>query len=137
MTPRIATVGVLAIRNNQVLLVKHGEAAHHVLGVYGLPGGRLDNGESLLNAAAREFQEETGLTPNKLSMVQLPTIYEADILRRNGEILPTSWNVFVVKDFSGNLIKSEETEPDWIDIDKVSSLSLLPNTEDVIKEAQG
>lgn len=136
MTPRISTVGALAIKNNQVLLVKHGEAAHHVLGIYGLPGGRLDEGESLLDGAAREFQEETGLVPEKTSMIELPTIYEADILRKNGEILYTSWNVFLIKEFSGELIGSEETEPEWIDIDKLSNLQLLPNTVEVINEAQ-
>lgn len=136
MNPRIPTVAGLAIKDNQVLLVKHGEVAHHLLGVYGLPGGRLDEGESLLDGATREFQEETGLIPNKSSMIQIPTIYEADIPRRNGEILSVSWYVFLIKEFSGELIKSDETEPEWVDIDKISSLTLLPNTENVINEAQ-
>ena len=134
---RAITVAALAFKNNEVLLVKHGEAAHHLTGVYGLPGGRLDHpGESLLDGAAREFQEETGLVPDKSSMMQIPTVYEAEIPRKNGEILYTSWNVFLVKKFWGKLVSTDETVPGWIEIDKISNLNLLPNTEDVIKEGK-
>jgi len=140
MTPqRISTVAALAIKDDKVLLVRHGEAAHHLSGVYGLPGGRLDEGESLLDGAAREFQEETGLTPDKSSMIKIPTTYEADIPRKGGEVLRVTWDVFLVKKYSGEIMKTtdvDETIPEWIDIDKISNLNLLPNTQNVIKEAQ-
>ena len=81
---RTTTVAVLAFDKSRVLLVKHGEAAHHLTGVYGLPGGRLDEGESLEDGAAREFQEETGLIPEKSSMIKIPKVYEAEIPRKGG-----------------------------------------------------
>ena len=131
---RISTVGALAFNGNKVLLVKHGEAAHHLTGVYGLPGGRLALGEGLLDAAAREFQEETGLVPEKSTMKKIPTIYEAEILRKGGEILKTSWNLFLISDYSGELKGSDETSPEWVKIDSMSELNLLPNTEEVVSE---
>lgn len=136
-SPRVSTVAALAFQGNKVLLVRHGEVAHHLTGVWGLPGGRLDAGESLLDGAAREFQEETGLAPDKATMVQIPTVYEASIPRKNGEILHTSWNVFLVKKFHGGVMDARDTDetiPEWIEIDTVSELHLLPNTEDAIKE---
>lgn len=136
-TPRITTVAALAFQNKKVLLVRHGEAAHHLTGIYGLPGGRLDAGESLLDGAAREFQEETGLIPDKSSIVQIPTIYEASIPRKNGEILHTSWNVFLVKDYSGELIAAKEEDeaiPVWVEVGRVTEFNLLPNTQNAIKE---
>ncbi len=140
MTPqRISTVAALAIKNDKVLLVRHGEAAHHLSGVYGLPGGRLDQGETLLEGAAREFQEETGLIPEKSSMIEIPTVYEADIPRKGGEVMYTYWHVYLVKEFKGEILNTtdvDETIPEWIDIDKISNLNLLPNTQNVIKEAQ-
>jgi ADP-ribose pyrophosphatase YjhB (NUDIX family) len=132
---RVNTVAGLLIRGEQVLLVKHGEGAHHVTGVYGLPGGRLDEGESLLDGAAREFEEETGLSVNKNSMIKIPKIYEAEIPRKNGEILSTSWNVYLVKEASGELIKSDETEPEWVYVKTLSKLNLLVNTKEVIEDA--
>lgn len=131
---RIHTVGALAFNDNKVLLVRHGEAAQHLTGVYGLPGGRLDEGESLLDGAAREFQEETGLIPDKTSMQQLPTVYQADLPRKDVEILKTYWNVFVIGRYSGELIKSDETEPEWVEISEVSKLNLLPNVQSAIQE---
>ncbi len=131
---RTTTVAVLAFDKSRVLLVKHGEAAHHLTGVYGLPGGRLDEGESLEDGAAREFQEETGLIPEKSSMIKIPKVYEAEIPRKGGEVLYTSWNVFLVKQHEGKLKETDETIPEWIEIDNVGKLNLLPNTEEAIQE---
>ncbi len=131
---RVSTVGAVAFRGSQVLLVKHGEAAHHLTGVYGLPGGRLNERENLLDAAAREFEEETGLVPEKKSMEQISTIYEAEIPRKGGEVLRTSWNIFVIRSYSGDLRETDETSPEWVEVDKVSQLNTLPNTQDAIRE---
>lgn len=133
-TPRISTIAALVFKGDKVLLVRHGETAHHITGVYGLPGGRLEEGESLLDGVARELQEETGLVADKSSMVKLGSVYEADILRKNGEILSTSWHVFLVKNFNGDLKSSSETTPDWIGVSDISGLDLLPNVEKAVKE---
>lgn len=136
MDDRIHTVGCVAFKDKSALLVLHGESAQHLTGVWGLPGGRLDEGEDLLDAAAREFEEETGLAADKSTMVKLPTIYQGDIKRKSGEILKTFWNVFLVKDFAGELRGSDETVPQWVPIEHVSKLAnLLPNTENAILEA--
>ena len=136
MHDRTPTVGIVAFKDNKALLVEHSESAQHLTGVWGLPGGRLDDGESLLDAAAREFQEETGLIPDKSTMVQLPTVHQGDIRRKSGEILKTAWNVFLVKDYTGELMNSDETAPEWVPIEQVSQLSnLLPNTQNAISEA--
>lgn len=135
MSERIHTVGIVAIKDESALLVLHGESAQHLTGVWGLPGGRLDLDESLLDAAAREFWEETGLTPDKATMVQLPTVYQGDIKRKSGEVMKTYWNVFLVRDFTGELTASDETVPEWMPIDRVGQLeNLLPNTENAVRE---
>jgi ADP-ribose pyrophosphatase YjhB (NUDIX family) len=135
MQERIHTVGAVAFQEKKVVLVCHGEEAAHLTGVWGLPGGRLNEGEGLLAAAAREFEEETGLIPDVSSMVQLPTIYEGDIKRKSGEILRTYWNVFLVRDFTGDLVGTDETVPEWVPIEEVSRFeNLLPNTENAIRE---
>lgn len=135
ITGRTLTVSSAAFRNNEILLVKHGEAASHLTGVYGLPGGRPEDGEGLLDTAAREFEEETGLVPEKNSMEQIPTIFEAEIPRKGGEILSTSWNVFAIRKYSGELRGTEEAAPEWVEIDHMSKLNLLPNTEAAAREA--
>lgn len=134
MSERIPTVGVVALKDKSALLVLHGESAQHLTGVWGLPGGRLEPEETLLDAAAREFWEETGLTPDKETMVKMPSIYQGDIPRKNGEIMYTDWHLFLVKNFTGELVGSDETTPEWVDIAAMVELNLLPNTENAVRE---
>ncbi|HSP22056.1 MAG TPA: NUDIX domain-containing protein, partial [Planococcus sp. (in: firmicutes)] len=53
---RIANL--LVVRNGQVLLLKKPRRDWYVA-----PGGKMESGESIYEAAIREFIEETGATP--------------------------------------------------------------------------
>ncbi|KZM51503.1 NUDIX hydrolase [Labrenzia sp. OB1] len=57
--PRVG-VSVLCHRNGQVLLIKRGKAPYK--NHWSLPGGLVELGETLLEAAERELMEETGVT---------------------------------------------------------------------------
>lgn len=59
MRPQLA-VSAAIFRNDRLLLVRR--ARKPGLGVWTLPGGRVEFGESLHQALNREVQEETGLT---------------------------------------------------------------------------
>ncbi|AZO06175.1 NUDIX domain-containing protein [Mesorhizobium sp. M2A.F.Ca.ET.037.01.1.1] len=55
----IPAVSVAVVRDGTVLLVKRGRAPSQ--GLYAYPGGKVEPGETLAEAAARELREETGL----------------------------------------------------------------------------
>lgn len=55
----IAAVGAVVIHQSKVLLAKRGRAPNQ--GLWTIPGGKLQWGESLAKAAEREVREETGL----------------------------------------------------------------------------
>lgn len=132
---RIPTVGVIIIHEESVLLVEHGNSAGHITGSLGTPGGRLDEGENVMDGAVREVKEETGLSVDKQDLIQIPHIYEADIPRKNGETLCVSHTVFTTNKFTGELQDTDETKPVWIGVDKLKDYTLLINTEDMVKRA--
>ena len=56
---RHVTVGVIAVKNNQILLVKRSPKVINP-GKYAIPGGFMDRDETAAQAALRELKEETG-----------------------------------------------------------------------------
>ncbi len=63
---------VLVIRNGEVLLVKRKNTGY-MDGFYAMPGGHLEQGETIKEGAARELKEETGLivAPKDLHLFQI------------------------------------------------------------------
>jgi mutator protein MutT len=126
----IPTVGVLIIKDKKILLVRHGEGAHHETGVYGWPGGRIEKGESLIQAAIRELKEETGLNATEKDLEKIThTFAEVAIKRKSGEIQHFSVDLFYCKNFSGTLTSSDETIPEWVHIEDLKNYKLLPNVQ--------
>lgn len=127
----VQTVGVLIIDDNKVLLVKHVSGSDHLNNKYGLPAGRVDDGESLVVAARRELLEETGLSVDISNLNKLNKVWTAVIERKTGK-QEFSLEVFVVNSYSGSLINSTETIPEWVDISNLNKYDLLPNVGEIV-----
>jgi len=57
--PEVAAVGAIAIRDGKLLLVRRGRPPS--AGLWSVPGGKVEPGESEFDAVRREVFEETGL----------------------------------------------------------------------------
>lgn len=135
MEQAILSGHVLLFNGNKVLLVRHGEGAGHLTGVYGIPGGRPDEGEDIIDAASRELFEETGITVSNKDLISFPdNQYSANIKRKDGSIKKYTMTVFIGKEFSGEPKASEETSPEWIETSKLNSYNLLPNVAKAVSD---
>lgn len=67
MSHPVPTVGVVCLRDQEVLLIKRGTPPR--LGQWSVPGGRLEWGETLQVAALRELKEETGVDAQLLGLI--------------------------------------------------------------------
>jgi len=134
MNEIIKTAGVLVFQDNKVLLVRHGEKAGHLNDTYGIPTGRIENEELSIEAAARELLEESGLKTDIKNLIQVPQVYTATIERKDG-VKTFSLETFICNVWEGELETNDEATPEWIDINKLSELNLLPNVEKMVIDA--
>jgi len=91
-------------QGEQVLLIhkKRGLGKGKING----PGGRLEAGESFLQAAIRETEEETGLVVSDLEEVG-----ELSFVFTNGHSIFAK--VFFAYQYRGEMVETEEADPFW------------------------
>ncbi len=71
----IPAVGVVCWRGDEVLLIQRGRAPRQ--GEWSIPGGKVERGESLHDAARRELLEETGITAEIGGLIEVYEIIDS------------------------------------------------------------
>jgi 8-oxo-dGTP diphosphatase len=106
-------VATVVIRGKFVLLGKRKNA--YKSGSYGLPGGRLEIGESLETCCRRELTEETGMVPVRVELAGVVREWQGDY--------DFVHFVYVCREFTG---EPQVTEPDKCEVWEWFSRDALP-----------
>ena len=91
---------------------------------YTLPGGHIEPGESIVDAAVREMKEETGLTvlnPTLCGVKQFPIDEGRYIVF-----------LFRADRFEGELLSSEEGQMEWVERAALPSLSTVKDFAELL-----
>ena len=119
---------VILIKNGKVLLLLRSDKSHWMPGVYGPPGGHIDQGESPKQAAVRETYEESGITVKSSDLELLVQRTKHDF----GMIY-----YYITDKFVGNgvALSQEHKGFSWADWERIQELDTTfePDVLDLIK----
>jgi 8-oxo-dGTP diphosphatase len=107
-------VGVLAVtfRDGKVLLVCRRNEPQQ--GGWGFPGGSVEVGESLHDAALRELREETGVRAEVLGMVDVVEVRETDAAGRYHHFVLVA---LLCRYLSGEAVPGDDaSDCRWVDV---------------------
>ncbi len=128
----VAGVSMCVVRDGRVLLVKRGKWAGY--GLWSLPGGKVEPGERLRDAAHRELYEETTVQAEIVRLLDV-----IDIIQRAHD---GSLQVhYLVSVFAGRWISGEAQARDdaidarWCALEELDGLKMTPGTADLIRAA--
>ncbi|MFC0109841.1 NUDIX hydrolase [Kibdelosporangium aridum] len=96
--------------------------------LYAIPGGGLEPGETLTQAAIRETQEETGINVEVTGLIGIYSNPEHVIAYDDGEVRQEFSVCFRARPVGGELrTSSESKEAAWIDQSKLAELTIHPS----------
>ena len=113
----VATLCYL-FRGSRILLIKKKKKIG--AGKWNGPGGRVEDGESVEEAAIRETEEEIGLKPIGIKHVGVNKFYLADKLE---------WivHVFAASEFQGSEKETDEAAPKWFSLSDIPYENMWPD----------
>jgi ADP-ribose pyrophosphatase len=127
--PRVG-VCAITVKDEKVLLVKRGVEPSK--GLWAIPGGTLELGETLQECAAREILEETGVTIKVNNYVYVFDFIECDDKRK------IKFH-FVIIDFAAEYISGDPKGADdamearWLSAEELPELPVAVNTINALR----
>jgi len=120
--PNAASVAL--VDRDRVLLIQRARKPY--FGMWSLPGGRLEPGETAEQAAEREIFEEVGLRAWRLHPIRRM------VLGEGGFVL----QVFATEAFEGEVVASDEvTDWRWVRAEEIGGLHATPDLAAVVAGA--
>lgn len=128
----IVSVGVIVLRGKELLLVRRGQEPSR--GLWSIPGGVVELGETLHEAARREVREECGLEVEPEEVIE---VVERIVRDEKGGIRFH----YVLIDLAARYLAgeaqpaSDTSECRWVQAEELESLELTQGLTPIIRKA--
>jgi len=127
------SVGAVAVQDHRLLMIRRGSEPGR--GLWSLPGGRVEHGETMAEAIVREVAEETGVAVMVGAVI--------DWVERIGDPTEGDNHHFVIVNFSVTVdgdvepvAGTDALEAAWVDLDAVSELDLVAGMAQFLADNQ-
>lgn len=120
MKPVRKAVRTFLINDNKVIVIKY--KTNKNMNYYDIPGGKIEENESAINASIREFKEETGIEI-------INQKYKGNVIVEYPNMI-FDFDIYLVNDYKGNPQEFEENYSMWINIeDLLNENKKFPSVE--------
>lgn len=119
-------VSALITCKNELLLAKRGKPP--AKGLWSLPGGKLEFGETLEQGVIREIQEETRLVINAPRFLQ-----NVEIIREGFHYIIAVHHVELAEKPTDLRAQDDAEEIIWTTVDQLSDIPMTDGTADIIR----
>lgn len=127
MKPVRKAVRTFLINDNKVIVIKY--KTNKNMNYYDIPGGKIEENESAINASIREFKEETGIEI-------INQKYKGNVIVEYPNMI-FDFDIYLVNDYKDNPKEFEENYSMWISIeDLLKENKKFPSVE-IIKHLDG
>jgi mutator protein MutT len=117
---------IAVFKDRKVLLVKRGRAPF--AGLWSLPGGKVEGGETPRQAACRELKEETGIEAEVEGIIDT-----VKVVGSPGDTMTYRLTVFYGRPIGGNLEPGSDSEAaEWVHLDDIDALPMTEGTAALI-----
>ncbi len=119
-------VGGVAIVDDAILLIKRGTEPS--IGLWSVPGGRVETGETLAEAIVREMAEETGLTA-----VAGPLIALVERISSDRHLLIANHHVDIIGPTTPTA-GDDAASAAWVPLTQLGAIDLVPGLLDYLQD---
>jgi len=117
-------VGIIRNSANKYLVSRRSEIGLHA-GKWEFPGGKVERGESVVQALNRELAEELGIIVSESSpLLKLDFDYPQRQVRLD---------VWMIDNYDGQVIANEGQRLCWLGLDQIEKLELLEANHSIIE----
>jgi mutator protein MutT len=118
---------IAVFKDRKVLLVKRGRAPF--AGLWSLPGGKIESGETPRQAACRELKEETGIEAEVEGIIDTVKVAAGG----PGDTTAYRLTVFYGRPIGGSLTAGSDAEAaEWVHLDDIDALPMTEGAAELI-----